>query len=127
MKSEITMVPKAEANIDPAPEGGVQIDKKFTTFEQLISFQPLTNIDELVKKIDAKIAEIEEEEKIKENDNKINTNISDLVPNKEAIAKETVENKDAESKALPESQNQNSLYEDNTDDDAFFDDFFSDD
>lgn len=86
------------------------------------------NIDELVKKIDAKIAEIEEEEeKIKENDNKINTNISDLVPNKEAIAKETVENKDAESKALPESQNQNSLYEDNTDDDAFFDDFFSDD
>ena len=85
------------------------------------------NIDELVKKIDAKIAEIEEEEKIKENDNKINTNISDLVPNKEAIARETVENKDAESKALPESQNQNSLYEDNTDDDAFFDDFFSDD
>lgn len=85
------------------------------------------NIDELVKKIDAKIAEIEEEEKIKENDNKINTNISDLVPNKEAIAKETVENKDAESKALSESQNQNSLYEDNTDDDAFFDDFFSDD
>ena len=49
MKTEITMVPKAEANIDPEPAEGVHIDKKFTTFEQLISFQPLTNINELVK------------------------------------------------------------------------------
>ena len=49
MKSEITMVPKADANIDPTPAGGIQIDKKFTTFDELIAFQPLTNIDELVK------------------------------------------------------------------------------
>ena len=49
MKSEITMVPKAEAYIDPEPAGGAHINQKFKTREQLITFQPLTNIDQLVQ------------------------------------------------------------------------------
>ena len=97
------------------------------------------NIDDLVKKIDAKIAEIEEEE----NNNKIkNSDMKDFIPNKENISaiEEPTENVDKELSVEDKSNNieqrtndkQNntstiqSMYVDNTDDDDFFDDFFSD-
>lgn len=94
------------------------------------------NIDELVKKIDAKIAEIEKEEELsKENNNKTELNLKELVPSKDAEFKEkdniitevnTLEEKPSITENKDTNQNSN-LYEDNTDDDAFFDDFFSDD
>ena len=59
------------------------------------------NVDDLVKRIDAKIAELEEEEKKeKENQTKVQQE---------------------------EKEVSNNIYEDGTSDDAFFDDFFSDD
>ena len=100
------------------------------------------DIDELVKKIDAKIAELEEEEKNNaDNDNKViemesqeNTTpkIEDLVP-RESMIDKTNENNDKESittsinideLSKPIAQQSNSKDED---DDVFFDDFFSDD
>ena len=100
------------------------------------------DIDELVKKIDAKIAELEEEEKNNDdNDNKViemesqeNTTpkIDDLVP-RESMIDKTNENNDKESittsinideLSKPIAQQSNSKDED---DDVFFDDFFSDD
>lgn len=100
------------------------------------------NIDDLVKKIDAKIAEIEKEEEAKSEEE--SKSLNDLIPNKveaqtEAIPSE-VENQTIE---VPEVNNQveapkvstspinkddivDNMYEDNTDDDDFFDDFFSD-
>ena len=64
------------------------------------------NVDDLVKRIDAKIAELEAEEE-KEN-------------NKE-------EDKEVIDAEVTEDVNDSSMYEDGTDDDDFFDDFFSDD
>ena len=100
------------------------------------------NIDDLVKKIDAKIAEIEKEEEAKSEEE--SKSLNDLIPNKveaqtEAIPSE-VENQTIK---VPEVNNQveapkvstppinkddivDNMYEDNTDDDDFFDDFFSD-
>lgn len=60
------------------------------------------NVDDLVKRIDAKIAELEEEEK----------------KEKEAQSKVQEENK---------AESTDNVYEDGTSDDAFFDDFFADD
>ena len=60
------------------------------------------NVDDLVKRIDAKIAELEEEEK----------------KEKEAQSKVQEENK---------AESTENVYEDGTSDDAFFDDFFADD
>lgn len=61
------------------------------------------NVDDLVKRIDAKIAELEEEEK------------------QEKDAQEKQEKLDNK-----EKKNDKKLYEDDTDDDKFFDDFFND-
>lgn len=61
------------------------------------------NVDDLVKRIDAKIAELEEEEK------------------QEKAAQEKQEKLDNK-----EKKNDKKLYEDDTDDDKFFDDFFND-
>ena len=61
------------------------------------------NVDDLVKRIDAKIAELEEEEK------------------QEKAAQEKQEKLDKKDK-----KNDKKLYEDDTDDDKFFDDFFND-
>lgn len=61
------------------------------------------NVDDLVKRIDAKIAELEEEEK------------------QEKAAQEKQEKLDNK-----EKKNDKTLYEDDTDDDKFFDDFFND-
>lgn len=97
------------------------------------------DIDELVKKIDAKIAELEEEEK--NNDDKViemesqeNTTpkTEELVP-RESMIDKTNESNDKESittsinideLSKPIAQQSNSKDED---DDVFFDDFFSDD
>lgn len=61
------------------------------------------NVDDLVKRIDAKIAELEEEEK------------------QEKAAQEKQEKLNNK-----EKKNDKKLYEDDTDDDKFFDDFFND-
>ena len=63
------------------------------------------NVDDLVKKIDAKIAELEEEER-KEKENQDGT--------KEEVKVDEAVNEDS------------SRYEDGTNSDSFFDDFFSD-
>ena len=66
------------------------------------------DMDSLLKKIDAKIAELEEEEKLEKNESANNTPNMDLIQNKnESVVK----------------NNQN---DDNITDDQFFDDFFSD-
>ena len=69
------------------------------------------NVDELVKKIDAKIAELEEEEGKEEESNNIDNDKKEKI----ILAEET------------DDGGQSSLYEAGTDSDAFFDDFFSDD
>ena len=88
------------------------------------------NIDDLVKKIDAKIAEIEkEEEQSKEQEVKeepIEVTSEPVVPE----GKESVSFNDivATSKDnVPKEDKLQNMYTDNTDDDDFFDDFFSDD
>ena len=64
------------------------------------------NVDDLVKKIDAKIAELEEEEK------------------REKEAQESDNNEVVQKEEITEDS---SMYEDGTNSDSFFDDFFSDD
>ena len=76
------------------------------------------NIDELVKKIDAKIAEIEKEE---EETKKVQVSTNELVSNKEII--DTIQTGNIDDN----NSNIESMYESNTNDDDFFDDFFSDD
>ena len=73
------------------------------------------DVDELVKKIDAKIAELEEEEKYQKNIDKDNKN--------NVIEKVVENNKENDSKKDLNSNNKLVLDEDNDDDD-FFDDFF---
>ena len=101
------------------------------------------NIDDLVKKIDAKIAEIEkEEEQTKEVEEKKNLPFEELVSNKtnqvvdvpsEEVHKEvpaapTVEQTPTNVEQTPvKTENISNMYQDNTNDDDFFDDFFSDD
>ena len=91
------------------------------------------NIDDLVKKIDAKIAEIEKEE---EETKKSNEN--EEVPIPEPVKVEDKSNvidveetSDTSNEIVSENKNieepLKNMYEENTNDDDFFDDFFSDD
>ena len=64
------------------------------------------NVDDLVKRIDAKIAELEEEERKEKEASSSNV---DKVIDEEVVKEES------------------SMYEDGTNSDEFFDDFFSDD
>ena len=96
------------------------------------------NIDDLVKKIDAKIAEIEKEEELaKEKKESEEVSVNDLVPNKTIDASFEDKNGDndtnvddnvTDNKVETEDKKEvTTVYEDNTDDDDFFDDFFADD
>ena len=80
------------------------------------------NIDDLVKKIDAKIAEIEKEEQSQ-------NAVIDVKPEEESTPVTPVETKQPEKQSPTSEQNTQiqRMYEDNTSDDDFFDDFFSDD
>ena len=80
------------------------------------------NVEDLVKKIDAKIAELEEEERKeqqekKQNNNMVDPNLNDLINNNEPIKEAIIEEKPE----VPKKE------ENKVSDDAFFDDFFSDD
>lgn len=97
----------------------------------------------MVKKIDAKIAEIEkEEEQTKEVEEKKNSPFEELVSNKtnqvvdvpsEEVHKEVptapaVEQTPTNVEQTPvKTETISNMYQDNTNDDDFFDDFFSDD
>ena len=72
------------------------------------------NVDDLVKRIDAKIAELEAEEQQEKENEKEKKEISSDSNNDDIKEAEVV-------------QKDSSMYEDGTSDDAFFDDFFSDD
>lgn len=91
------------------------------------------NIDDLVKKIDAKIAEIEKEEELaKEKKESDDLQLKDLVPSKTIDASiednnEIIEDKVEDSNEQVDKKEVTTVYEDNTDEDDFFDDFFSDD
>lgn len=80
------------------------------------------NIDDLVKKIDAKIAEIEKEEQSQ-------NAVIDVKPEEESTPVTPAETKQPENQSPTSEQNTQiqHMYEDNTSDDDFFDDFFSDD
>lgn len=80
------------------------------------------NIDDLVKKIDAKIAEIEKEEQSQ-------NAVIDVKPEEESTPVTPAETKQPEKQSPTSEQNTRiqRMYEDNTSDDDFFDDFFSDD
>lgn len=80
------------------------------------------NIDDLVKKIDAKIAEIEKEEQSQ-------NAVIDVKPEEESTPATPAETKQPENQSPTSEQNTQiqRMYEDNTSDDDFFDDFFSDD
>ena len=99
------------------------------------------NVDDLVKRIDAKIAELEEEERKEKEAQENKTTIE--VPVEEVSApKEEPTNSDTSSVQTTNNneennngtvsldklteQNNTKLYEDETDDEKFFDDFFSD-
>ena len=95
------------------------------------------NIDDLVKKIDAKIAEIEKEEEQEKTQEQIQKPV-DVVsePAPSTIEKESVSfnvfTQSNQSIPAPKENNTNedklqNMYTDNTSDDDFFDDFFSDD
>lgn len=77
------------------------------------------NIDDIIKKIDETIAQKEKEENLsnKANDNNV------VIENKEDNDKEINVNKDKPK----ENETIEKMYDENTDDDDFFDDFFSDD
>lgn len=99
------------------------------------------NIDDLVKKIDAKIAEIEKEETSNNANNNISTNTmsvasehtvnnaNDVVSEVNNSNKElnTMINESKTVEAETTNNQINKMYSDNTNDDDFFDDFFSDD
>lgn len=91
------------------------------------------DIDEIVKKIDAKIAELEEEEK-KENEakgikteEKKEAKVEEFVPEKDAFAKSTDINS-VQPKEVAPTEPKNKIDESifKEDDDEFFDDFFDD-
>ena len=95
------------------------------------------NIDDLVKKIDAKIAEIEKEEEQTKEPEQVQKPV-DVVsePVTQSTEKENVSFNDLtqsnQSIPAPKENNTNedklqNMYTDNTNDDDFFDDFFSDD
>ena len=106
------------------------------------------NVDDLVKRIDAKIAELEEEERREKEAEEKQANVTEAkytehaketsIPNPEII-EEPVENINNNEENNNNNNNQsetvniddlskpnNQMYLDNTDDDNFFDDFFSD-
>ena len=88
------------------------------------------NIDDLVRKIDAKIAEIEkEEEETQKLQEQKDIPFEELISNSEETKSETPDIIDAkvEEKNKEEQETFTNMYEDNTNDDDFFDDFFSDD
>lgn len=96
------------------------------------------NIDDLVKKIDAKIAEIEkEEENTKKLEEQKATPFEELIETKAQENKEIIDTRAEEVKepinteAVKEAPKTeipvSNMYENNTNDDDFFDDFFSDD
>lgn len=74
--------------------------------------KPSFNVDELVKRIDAKIAELEEEER-REEEEKAKFDVNDFVK------PDVIDNE-------KEDTFTDDMYEEDTDDDQFFDDFFSD-
>ena len=100
------------------------------------------NVDDLVKRIDAKIAELEEEERKEQeaNKQKLVSTTNEQQEIEEKITDETVVESTDKDKLIeqPESTSVNlddlsvqtpptpKLYEDETEDDKFFDDFFSD-
>ena len=90
------------------------------------------NIDDLVKKIDAKIAEIEKEEETKKLNEIEEVPISEPVKMEDKTNVIDVEETNNTSNEIV-SENKNieeplkNMYEENTNDDDFFDDFFSDD
>jgi len=82
------------------------------------------NVDDLVKRIDAKIAELEEEErkeKEQQEKQKVSAKTNEVV---QQVPEKQVQN------SVPlqniSSDNTQKLYDDNTDSEQFFDDFFSD-
>ena len=91
------------------------------------------NVDDLVKRIDAKIAELEaEEEKEKElekqkQNNKTVTNEinNDIIPKKDIIIDEESPIKD-DKISIDKLDNKENDKHDDIDDDKFFDDFFAD-
>ena len=84
------------------------------------------DVDDLVKKIDAKIAELEEEER-KENEKKQNADNKSEPVVIEGEAKEVSKPEQSNNVPLNElNDNGQKLYDDDTDNDKFFDDFFSD-
>ena len=87
------------------------------------------NIDDLVRKIDAKIAEIEKEEKeTQELHEHKNIPFEELISNSdEEQEKSKVIDVNVEEKPKEVQESLANMYEDNTNDDDFFDDFFSDD
>ena len=97
------------------------------------------NVDDLVKRIDAKIAELEEEERLEKEKPKTTENNSsepesvkdtrvEQLPNSDNSEVSNTTNQDNTSINLEELSKENdNLYSDNTDDENFFDDFFSDD
>lgn len=96
-----------------SPSGGSSLGSIFGTPSSSSSDDSI-NVDDLVKRIDAKIAELEaEEQQEKEKEKEKKEIFSD--------------NKDNEVKDADIVQKDSSMYEDGTSDDAFFDDFFSDD
>ena len=90
------------------------------------------NVDDLVKRIDAKIAELEAEEaleKEKEKEKKLDDSVinSDLVPkNKEIIGKEKSFDNKKEKVIINKNKVDIPEIVDDIDDDKFFDDFFDD-
>ena len=102
------------------------------------------NVDDLVKRIDAKIAELEEEERKEKEAQAKKNQVIDMEPANNSVetkvqTKDAVlEPKEEQTKITEETKNEKvnldtlseqkttKLYEDETDDDQFFDDFFSD-
>lgn len=86
------------------------------------------NVDDLVKKIDAKIAELEAEEKRNALENKKLESTKPAIPSpiKDAITEDSTENKPTTIKEPTETKNSpvNLSLDDDDDDDDFFDDFF---
>ncbi len=84
------------------------------------------NIDDLVKKIDSKIAELEEEERKEEEEKKK----SNKVVIDEKSVKETKERKDINKETINinelSKEKNNTIFTDNSENDNFFDDFFND-
>ena len=83
------------------------------------------NVDDLVKRIDAKIAELEEEEKLEEEKKKENNIVTDNKDDKkDNIVDAVMDNSNSVAKTIDDNQNKDDSQR--ITDDQFFDDFFSD-